>query len=432
MRIAVVGTGIAGLVAAWLLDRRHEVHVFDQRERLGGHTHTMTVGGGRARTSTSNLGVDERGGHAVAVDTGFIVYNEPTYPGLTRLFDELGVETEPSDMSWAVSCRRCDLEYAGSLQGVTAQPSNLADPSYVRFLAEINRFNRLGRKLVDEDRTGRLTIGRFLDRAGFGRGLRDHYLLPMAAAIWSTGAGRIEDFPLATLLRFFHNHGLLGVTGHHPWRTVTGGASTYIPKLVEGFRERIHLGDGVVSVDRDPHGVDLRLASGERHRFDRLVVGAHADQALGMLADPTRREKELLGEWEYTDNDAWLHTDTSLLPKRSRARASWNYLVNDCTAPGERVSLSYDMNRLQNIDTQERYVVTLNPPRQPSADHVLARMNYRHPAYTPESVATQPHLDELNGRNNTFYVGAYHRYGFHEDGVWSAQRAAAHFGIRWP
>ncbi|MDX1619684.1 MAG: FAD-dependent oxidoreductase [Nitriliruptorales bacterium] len=437
MRVAVVGTGIAGLVAAWLLDRQHEVHVFEQRDRLGGHTHTMSVGGGRARTSPANRLQDaapgSRPGQAgLAVDTGFIVYNEPTYPGLTRLFDELQVETEPSDMSWAVSCRRCDLEYAGSVRGITAQPTNLLDPSYLRFLGEIDRFNRVGRKLVDDPRTERLTIGRFLHNAGFGHGLRDHYLLPMAAAIWSTGAGRVEDFPLATLLRFFRNHGLLGVTGHHPWRTVTGGASSYIPKLVAGYRDRVHTGDGVVAVDRDPYGVDLRLASGDRHRFDRIVIAAHADQALGMLADPSRREKELLGEWGYSDNDAWFHTDTSLLPNRQRAWASWNYLVDDCTVPGERVSLSYHMNRLQNLDTPEQYVVTLNPPTEPARDRVLARMTYRHPAYTPASVGTQGHLDELNGRNNTFYVGAYQRYGFHEDGVWSAQRAVSHFGIRWP
>jgi predicted NAD/FAD-binding protein len=431
VRIAIVGTGISGLAAAWLLDRHHDVHVFEREPRLGGHTHTVVVAGRDAATSGHNRTHPERP-TGLPVDTGFIVYNEPTYPNLTRLFDELGVATEPSDMSWSLRCERCDLEYAGSARGLVAQPGNLRRPSYLRFVADIARFNRLGERLAGDPRTRDVTIGRFLAAAGFGHDLAHHYLLPMAAAIWSTGTEGVEDFPLHTLLVFFRNHGLLGVSTHHPWRTVTGGTSSYIPRLTAGFRDRIHTGDGVAAVTRDEAGVELALASGERHRFDKVVIAAHADESLGMLTDPSADEKELLGAWDYSDNDTWLHTDTSLLPRREAARASWNYLMADCTRPGERVSLSYDMNRLQNLDGPERYVVTLNPATPPAPEHRLMRTTYTHPGYTPASVATQARLDELNGRRHTFYAGAYHRYGFHEDGLWSAIRAVSHLGIRWP
>jgi uncharacterized protein len=417
VRIAIVGTGIAGLATAWLLHQRHEVHVFERDDRVGGHTNTVDVPG--------------RGGARLGIDTGFIVYNEVTYPLLVRLFDELGVPTQPSDMSWSLRCEHCDLEYAGNAGGIVAQPRNLTDPAYLRMLADILRFNRLGRRLVDDPRTAEVPLGRFLRQAGFGHGFRQHYLLPMAAAIWSSGTGAVEDFPLGTLLRFFHNHGLLGVTGHHPWRTVVGGSGSYLPLLTAGFGEGIHRASPVETISRDGDGVSLR-AAGVWHRFDAVVIAAHADQALGMLADPSREEKELLGVWEYSDNEAWLHTDTALLPSSRRARASWNYLLDDCRRPSQQVSLSYHMNRLQALDEPDEYVVTLNPSRPPRADRVLRRLHYTHPAFTPDAVDSQSRLDELNGRNRTFFVGAYQRYGFHEDGVWSAVRAAAHLGVRWP
>jgi uncharacterized protein len=417
VRIAIVGTGIAGLTAAWLLDQRHEVHVFERDERIGGHTNTVEVPTG--------------GGTPVGIDTGFIVYNEVTYPLLVRLFGELGVATQPSDMSWSLRCEHCDLEYAGSAGGIVAQPRNLADPAYLRMLADIVRFNRLGRRLLDDPRAARVPLGRFLREAGFGHGFRQHYLLPMAGAIWSSGTGAVEDFPLGTLLRFFHNHGLLGVTGHHPWRTVVGGSSSYLPLLTAGFGDRIHRSSPVETVSRDGAGVSLR-AAGVWHRFDAVVLAAHADQALGMLADPSREEKEALGVWEYSDNDAWLHTDTALLPSSPRARASWNYLLDDCRVPSRQVSLSYHMNRLQDLDLPDDYVVTLNPSRSPRPETVLRRLHYTHPSFTPDAVVSQDGLDELNGRNRTFFVGAYQRYGFHEDGVWSAVRAVSHLGVRWP
>jgi uncharacterized protein len=418
MRIAIVGTGISGLGAAWLLARHHEVHVFEREPRLGGHTHTFAV--------------DRPDGSTVPVDTGFIVYNEATYPLLVRLFDELDVATQPSDMSWSLRCDRCDLEYAGDPGGLVAQPRNLADPGYLRMLRDIERFNRLGRRLVDDPRTPHTTIGRFLAAAGFGHGFRHHYLLPMAAAIWSSGTGAMEDLPLGTLLRFFANHGLLGITTHHRWRTVVGGSSSYLDPLTVRLGDRIHRGDAVVALRRDRDGATLRLESGASHRFDVAVVATHADEALGLLEDPTRDEKELLGAWGYSLNDTWLHHDTSLLPRSRRAWASWNYLLDDCQRPSRRVSLSYHMNRLQALDEPRDYLVTLNPAREPRPGTRHRRMTYTHPTFTPEAVASQPRLDELNGRHRTYYAGAYQRYGFHEDGLWSAVRVAAHLGVRWP
>jgi uncharacterized protein len=433
LRIAVVGTGISGLASAYLLSRAHDVHVFEREPRLGGHTNTVRVPRRGApadprRPATS----DPRRPDDLPVDTGFIVYNEATYPLLVRLFDELGVETQPSDMSWSLRCERCQLEYAGSPRGVVAQPAQLASPGYLRMLADIGRFNRLGAELVDDPRAARLPLGRFLEAAGFGHGFRHHYLQPMAAAIWSSGTQDIATFPLGTLLRFFANHGLLGVRTHHPWRTVVGGTSSYLAPLTARFADRIHTGDEVVSVARDLDGVSVRTASGAASRFDAVVLAAHADESLGLLADPSPLEKELLGVWRYSRNATYLHTDTALLPRSRRAWASWNYLLDDCRTPSQQVSLSYHMNRLQTLDEPREYVVTLNPSTPPRDGTVLRRLDYNHPTYTPEAIASQDRLDELNGRHRTFHVGAYQRYGFHEDGLWSAVRAVSHLGVRWP
>jgi uncharacterized protein len=418
VRIAVVGSGISGAASAWLLSRSHEVHLFERESRLGGHTHTVAA--------------PRPDGSTLPVDTGFIVYNEATYPLLVRLFDELGVATQPSDMSWSLRCQRCDVEYAGSARGILAQPSNLASPRYLRMLADVARFNRLARRIVDDHRVPASTIGRFLAVAGFGHDFRAHYLLPMAAAIWSTGTGVIEELPLDTLLRFFDNHGLLGITTHHQWRTVVGGTSSYLAPLTAPYRERIHVGSPVVAVRRDRGAAQLTLADGTSSAFDAVVLATHADEALRLLEDPTPRERELLGPWAYSRNDTYLHTDTALLPRRRAAWASWNYLLDDCRRPTQQVSLSYHMNRLQTLEEPLEYVVTLNPGRPPASSAVLRRLSYTHPVYTAPSVATQDHLDELNGVRRTYYAGAYQRYGFHEDGLWSAVRAAAHLGVRWP
>ncbi len=422
MRIAVVGSGIAGMGAAWLLARpesggaSREVHLFESADRLGGHTHTHTI---------------DDNGSPLSVDTGFIVYNEPTYPNLTRLFAELGVRTQASDMSFGLMDRASGFEYAGSKEGLFPNRRAVTDVNRLKLAAGILRFNRLGLKLVDDPRTKNMTLGRFLKAARLDGIVADLYVLPMAAAIWSTGTGDVRQFPLSTFLEFFRNHGLLGVRSHHPWRTVTGGSSSYIPSLTAPYADNIHLSSPIRTITRHEDGVDLRTADDHVHDFDKVVVAAHADQSLAMLADPSHEEKQLLGQWQYSTNRAWLHTDLALMPRARTAWASWNVLTDDAALPGDQVSLTYWMNRLQALDTSTDYLVTLNPTTAPAADKVIAEMSYTHPMFTPDSVGTQSRLDELNGRRHTFFAGAYQRNGFHEDGLWSAVRVASHLGVRW-
>jgi len=414
MRVAIVGSGISGLAAAWLLARRHEVHLFEKRDRLGGHTHTV---------------VCDIAGNALSLDTGFIVYNEKTYPNLTRLFSELEVATQPSDMSFAVSCAEPDFEYAvHSVGGLFAQPSHVVSPAFLRMLLDIVRFGRRGRKLLAGPGDPSQTIGDFLADGSFSDAFARFYLLPMTAAIWSSGTRRVAEFPRDTLLRFLDNHGLLQIVGQPEWRTVVGGSHSYIRALVRGFEDRIHVGDGVRTIVRGDDIV-LHTNSGARQRFDHVVIAAHADQALAMLHDPSSLERELLGQWRYSCNDTWLHTDTSLLPRRRAAWASWNYLLPEGQRPQERVSVTYHLNRLQRLADDRQYLVTLNPPREPAPGSVIRRMSYSHPTYTREAVATQADLPRLNGSNRTHFCGAYFRNGFHEDGLVSAVAVADDLGV---
>jgi predicted NAD/FAD-binding protein len=415
MRIAIVGSGISGLAAAWLLDRRHDVYLFEKRDRLGGHTHTV---------------VHEVDGRRLALDTGFIVSNDKTYPNLMRAFDELEVATQPSDMSFAVSCADPDLEYAvHSLGGLFAKPTSILSPSFLRMLVDIARFGRRGRMLLAGPGDPSATIGDFLDDGGFSDMFARFYLLPMTAAIWSSGTAVAAEFPRDTLLKFLDNHGLLQVTGQPEWRTVVGGSRSYIRPMIRGFEDRVHLGDGVRSIVRSGDDVTLQLASGTTARFDHVVIAAHADQALAMLHDPSPLERELLGQWRYSRNDTWLHTDSSLLPRRRAAWASWNYLIPDGRRPQDQTSVTYHLNRLQRIAGDDQYLVTLNPPRPPAPDTVIRKMSYSHPVYTREAVATQSDLPRLNGHNRTHYCGAYFRNGFHEDGLVSAIAAAEDLGV---
>lgn len=421
MRIAVVGSGISGMAAAWLLARRHDVHVFERDRRIGGHTDTRMV-----PTPT---------GDTVAIDTGFIVYNEVTYPLLVRLFDELGVQTQPSTMSWSLQCQRCDLEYAGSATGMFAQRRRLTDRRHLRMMADLLAFHRLGRRLRTDRAIDGMALGDLLGPDGrfghrFGEDFARHYLLPMTAAIWSSGTTTARGFPLKGLLEFLDNHGLLGVRSHHPWRTVVGGSASYLTPLSAPLTGRIHAGDPVAGISRDDAGAHLRFASGRRAHFDAVIVATHADQALRLLDDPSVDEKEVLGAWTYAANDRWLHTDTTVMPRRRSAWASWNYLIDDCTTDGSVPSLTYYANRLQSLRSDTDYLVTLNPTR--AVGSVLARDTVHHPTYTIESMATHDDLADLNGGRHTWFAGAYQRWGFHEDGLWSAVRVAEDFGLRWP
>ena len=333
-------------------------------------------------------------------------------------------------MSFAVSCRTPDLEYGGSsLQALFAQPRNALRPSYLRMLKDIWRFGRVGREALENRPDPSVTIGEFLRDEQFGDAFASYFLLPMTAAIWSTGTGPTADFPRDTLLRFFANHGLLSIKDHPEWKTVVGGSSTYIEEMTRDFSDRIHLNCGVTRIDRSPGDVCLTLTDGSQQRFDHVVIATHADQALKMLGEPTSDEKALLGAWTYSDNDTWLHTDTGLMPRRRSAWASWNYLIENAAETEERVSVSYHLNRLQSLENATDFVVTLNPPRPPKPETVIRRLRYRHPIFNRESAATQGLLSRLNGKNRTHFCGAYFRYGFHEDGMVSAVQVAEDFGI---
>jgi predicted NAD/FAD-binding protein len=374
--------------------------------------------------------VHEFDGRELPLDTGFIVYNETTYPNLTRVFGELEVATQASDMSFSVSCRNPDIEYAShSLRGLFAQTSLLFSATHLRMLRDVVRFGRRGRLLLAGPGDPDATIADFLDDGGFSDAFATYFLFPMTAAIWSSGTELVTGFPRDPLLRFLDNHGLLQVTGQPEWRTVVGGSSSYIAPMIRDYEDHVHLGLGVESIVRSSGDVEIRLEDGSRHLFDHVVVASHADQALAMLADPTQEERELLGGWTYSINDTWLHTDTTLMPRRRGAWASWNYLMTDSGNSQDRASVSYHLNRLQGLQEEREYMVTLNPEHEPAPEAVVRRMSYAHPVYNADSVATQADLPRLNGRNRTHFCGAYFANGFHEDGLNSAIAVAEGLGV---
>lgn len=413
MRVAVVGSGIAGLGAAYALARVHDVTVFERDGRAGGHANTVSV--------------PRLGGGDLALDTGFLVHNRHNYPLLTRFFDELGVVTQESDMSFAVSCRRCGIEYSGA--EVTRRPRTLLRPGMARLTCEIARFLRTGTRALDE-RHARSTLGQFVTDEGYSQGFRDHFLVPFAAALWSTAPGRTLDFPAPYAIRFFQNHGLLGFR-HHRWRTVTGGSRRYVQAVASRLGDRLRLDAPVRAVAREADGVRVRTDDDVDHRFDAVVIATHAPQALAALADADDLERDILGAFRTTVNRTVLHTDSTLLPRRRSAWASWNYHVEDCRAPTSLPTVTYHLNRLQALDEPEQYCVTLNREEAIAPSRVLRSFDYAHPLYTFESLDAQARLPELQGRRNTWFAGAYHGFGFHEDGLAAGLRAAAALGAPW-
>lgn len=405
MKLAVVGTGIAGLTAAYRLEPEHELTVFEARPRLGGHTHTMTLPGGDREWE---------------VDTGFIVYNERTYPRFCALLDELGVATRESTMSFSVRDERSGLEYNGhDANALFAQRRNLLRPSFWRMLREILRFNRECRELLEQpDDT--LTLGQYLERGSWSRAFREHYLLPMGGAVWSTGLDGMLEFPALSFVRFFHNHGFLDLADRPVWRTIQGGSRRYVQRLTTSFRERIRLSCPVERVERRADHVLVTPRGGEPERFDGVVLACHSDQALRLLADPSAAEREILGALPYQRNDVVVHTDTSLMPRARRAWAAWNAHVD----PGERrrVSVTYDMNILQGLDAPVEFLVTLNHHADIDPSKVLHELSYSHPLFSTGGVAAQRRHAEISGTRRTFYCGAYWSNGFHEDGVRSGER----------
>ncbi|HXL91910.1 MAG TPA: FAD-dependent oxidoreductase [Streptosporangiaceae bacterium] len=426
-RIAVIGGGISGLTAGYLLARTDDVTLFEADGRLGGHadTHLVTPGTGPA----------------VAVDTGFIVYNERTYPLLTRLFAELGVTTQAAEMSMSVRCAECGLEYAGQrgLGGLAAGVRR-GGPRYLRMLADVPRFHRAARGLLasgpaGDGPAGDGTFGEFLTDGGYSGYFTAHFALPLVAAVWSCPPGTALAYPARYLFAFLANHGMLSVSGAPQWRTVSGGSARYAERVAKRLHA-VRIGSPVRAVHRSPGsvsrgsvsggGVRVCELSGEEHQFDAVVIATHPDQALKLLADPTAAERDVLGAFGYTANPALLHTDGRLLPRRRAVRASWNYELSDCRGGGA-TRISYDMNRLQSLPDKTDYIVTLGGDGVVDPGHVIDRMDYAHPAYTPASVAAQRLLPSLSTAVTAF-AGAYHGWGFHEDGCRSGVAAARALG----
>lgn len=410
MKIAVIGSGISGLSAAWLLSQRHEVTLFEQDTRIGGHTHTVEV--------------PLDGGAVQAVDTGWIVYNGVNYPNLSALFTELGVQTRPTSMSFGVSLGDGAYEYMGSdkLLSVFAQPSNLLRLSHLRMLVDILRLNRRCNALL---RSGRLpdgTLGEFLAASGLSRELASRYLLPMAGLIWSCSPLKAMAYPAADFMRFFDSHSLFTATQQPTWYTVIGGSHQYLKLLMARFGGTLHLGTPVRSIRRNGDGVHLQLDAGPVV-FDRAVCATHSDQALRLLSDADPLERAVLSGIPYNQSRCVLHTDESLLPRRRRAWASWNYIHRDDEVHDQPITGSYWMNRLQGIAGPVNYIVTLNPVRKIAPERVIRDIVYHHPHYTPSSVMTHARLPEIQNRGGLWYAGAWTRYGFHEDGLKSGLHA---------
>lgn len=420
MRIAIVGAGIAGLGAAWALHRRHDITVYEANDYPGGHANTVEA---------------DCGGRRIAVDTGFIVYNEPNYPNLTALFDHLGVPTQASDMSFAASLDGGSFEYAGSGPGLFVQKSNLLRPRLWRMLRDVLRFYREAPTLLEygRDPAGDISLGAFLDRGGYSETfVRDH-LLPMAAAIWSGTPETMLAFPARSFAQFFQNHGLLNLWDRPQWRTVTGGSRVYVEKLTAPFADRIRLNTPVVSIARTPGGVMVQTADDQLDRYDQVVLASHADQALAMLGgDATARERAVLSAFRYEANQAVLHQDETLMPRRRGVWSSWNYVSQSREDEGRAVSVTYWMNRLQSIDEADPLFVSLNPLRAPKPDSVLASTTYMHPQYDLESLKAQRTLPDIQGVNRTWFCGSYCGYGFHEDGLSAGLAVAAALGAPAP
>ena len=414
MRIAVVGSGISGLSAAWLLSSRHEVVLFDKDRRPGGHSNTL---------------IAECPEGPVPVDTGFIVYNELNYPNLTALFSHLGVATQASNMSFAASLetggnRR--FEYSGAgMNGLFADRRNILSPRMWHMIADIVKLYRNAPDLALQAGLDEKPLGDFLREQGYSNALRDDHLLPMCAAIWSLPVERVEQFPALAFLRFFDNHGLMRLKGRPLWRTVSGGSREYVRKVLEDFSGELRLGTGIARIERDPCGVTIFDAEGCRDRFDQVVIATHSDEALALLGDADEHERKLLGAMPYQRNIAWLHSDPSFMPNEKRVWASWNYMGGGAGSP---VCVSYWMNRLQALPTERQLFVTLNPSHAPDEASAIVRIEYDHPVFDVGALAAQRQLWKLQGCHRTWFCGAYFGSGFHEDGLQAGLAVAEELG----
>jgi len=405
VKVAIIGTGISGLGAAYVLARAHDVELFERADYAGGHANTVLHDG-------------------LALDTGFLVHNEPNYPLLGRLLRELEVATQDSEMSFSVSCGDCGLQWSG--RRPFADPRNALSPRFHGLLWEVGRWLRTAAGSLDESELEGHTLRRYVAERGYSRRFAHHFLVPLTSALWSTAPERALDFPAVPAIRFFENHGMLGF-GRFGWRTVKGGSWSYVRALRARLGASLHLGLGARSVRRRVDGVEVRLDDGSLRHFDRVVIATHADQALALLEDPVADERRLLGRFGYTENETVLHTDERFLPRRPSARASWNYQSTEASRP----TMTYYLNRLQRLDTDLHYCVTLNRTEEIRPERIIRRITYRHPLYSPDTMRAQGELSALTGPRHTAYAGAYHGNGFHEDGLASGVRAAAALGVEW-
>jgi uncharacterized protein len=406
MKIAIIGSGISGLASAYYLHKTHDISLFEANDYVGGHTHTHDI---------------ELAGKTWAIDTGFIVFNDWTYPNFIKLMDELKVPSQPSSMSFSVKCERTGIEYNGTtLNSLFAQRRNLFRPSFLRMIADILRFNKEA-PLWLEQGDDNTTLESYLKSHGYSQVFQEHYIIPMGAAIWSSGRAGMLAFPFRYFVRFFHNHGMLSVDERPVWRAIQGGSRSYLEPLTRGFRHSMRLSTPVDSIRRDAKGITIKPRDQEVERFDAVVLACHSDQALGLLADPSQAERDILGAIRYQENEAILHTDVSILPNKRLAWAAWNYHIP--VQNNELVALTYNMNILQGLDAMETFCVTLNFAEAIDPARIIKRLIYHHPVYSRESIAAQKRHRDISGINRTYYCGAYWGFGFHEDGVNSALRA---------
>jgi uncharacterized protein len=414
MDIAVVGGGVAGIAAAWLLQRKHRVTIYERNDYLGGHTHTVQVEDGPdAGTS---------------IDTGFIVLNDRTYPLFKRFLATIGVEIRDTEMSFSYYDHNSGLYYNGSsLSGLFAQRRNLVSPRFWRMVLDILRFNKAALRDLAEGRLSGLSLSEYVDMDNYSQAFADDYLFPMAAAIWSTAPERMTEFPAEYIISFYKNHGLLSLNDRPQWHTVCGGSHTYVKKFRETFKGEVHLSSPVKGIYRTDDDVKIGFKDGSEQRHETVVVAAHADQAFKMLENPSKEESAWLGAWRYEPNEAVLHTDTRFMPPVRRAWAAWNYTRQQKMSG--IASLSYNMNILQGLTTEKDYIVTLNPTEAIPEEHVVRELFYSHPNYTFESLESQSHLAALNGKRNAYYCGSYFGHGFHEDAFRSGVEVARQLGV---
>ncbi len=409
MKIAIIGSGIAGNTIAYLLHQQHDITVFEAESHIGGHTHTHQI---------------QHEGRDMSVDTGFIVFNDRTYPNFIALLEALNVKWRNSSMSFSVRCEKTGLEYNGTtLNSLFAQRLNLFRPSFHQMIRDILRFNKSALELLDEG--SEIQLGEYLKQGGYSQQFIDYYIIPMGSAIWSTDAGQMLAFPARFFVRFFHHHGMLTVNDRPQWRTIVGGSASYVDALTAPFRQSIRLNTPVESVRRLKNSVRIKPRNGEEETFDYVFFACHRDQALRMLKDPTRAEQEILEAIPYQHNTVFLHHDQKMMPRKKLAWAAWNYHVTQPAA--NRVTVTYDMNILQGLQSKEHLLVTLNHTAAIDPAKVIKRIDYMHPLYTLKGAAAQARHAEISGVNRTGYAGAYWRNGFHEDGVVSALAALQHF-----